>query len=69
MNYEEVESYFLRKKINLYLFIKLIISLSQNCNFFLNYFFRYKNYHPDALVEIVAKLLALVPPWVRVYRI
>lgn len=23
----------------------------------------------DALVEIVAKLLALVPPWTRVYRI
>lgn len=23
----------------------------------------------DALVEIIAKLLALVPPWTRVYRI
>jgi len=30
---------------------------------------KYKNYHPDALVEIIAKLLALVPPWTRVYRI
>jgi elongator complex protein 3 len=30
---------------------------------------KYKNYHPDALVEITAKLLALVPPWTRVYRI
>ena len=30
---------------------------------------KYKNYHPDALVEIMAKLLALVPPWTRVYRI
>jgi hypothetical protein len=23
----------------------------------------------DALIEIVAKLLALVPPWTRIYRI
>lgn len=30
---------------------------------------KYKNYHPNHLVEIVAKLLALVPPWVRVYRV
>lgn len=30
---------------------------------------KYKNYHPSDLVEIVAKLLALVPPWVRVYRV
>jgi len=30
---------------------------------------KYRNYHPDALVEIIAKILALVPPWVRVYRI
>lgn len=30
---------------------------------------KYRNYHPDHLVEIVAKLLALVPPWVRVYRV
>ena len=30
---------------------------------------QYRNYHPDHLVEIIAKVLALVPPWVRVYRI
>jgi elongator complex protein 3 len=30
---------------------------------------QYKNYHPDALVDLVAKILALVPPWTRVYRI
>jgi len=30
---------------------------------------KYKNYHPDALIEIIARILALVPPWVRVYRI
>ena len=30
---------------------------------------KYKNYHPNDLVEIVAKLLSLVPPWVRVYRV
>ena len=29
----------------------------------------YKNYSPDLLVEVIAKVLALVPPWVRVYRI
>eukprot|EP00455_Lapot_gusevi_P021883 TRINITY_DN2284_c0_g1_i7.p1 TRINITY_DN2284_c0_g1~~TRINITY_DN2284_c0_g1_i7.p1 ORF type:complete len:456 (+),score=72.70 TRINITY_DN2284_c0_g1_i7:98-1465(+) len=30
---------------------------------------RYKNYSPDVLVELLAQLLALVPPWTRVYRI
>eukprot|EP01102_Stenamoeba_stenopodia_P015847 TRINITY_DN5471_c0_g1_i1.p1 TRINITY_DN5471_c0_g1~~TRINITY_DN5471_c0_g1_i1.p1 ORF type:complete len:564 (+),score=140.66 TRINITY_DN5471_c0_g1_i1:303-1994(+) len=30
---------------------------------------KYKNYHPDALVDLIAKILALVPPWVRIYRI
>eukprot|EP00026_Physarum_polycephalum_P005120 Phypoly_transcript_05148.p1 GENE.Phypoly_transcript_05148~~Phypoly_transcript_05148.p1 ORF type:complete len:465 (+),score=32.33 Phypoly_transcript_05148:479-1873(+) len=30
---------------------------------------RYRNYHPDALVDLLAKILALVPPWVRIYRI
>eukprot|EP01094_Clydonella_sp_ATCC50884_P026587 TRINITY_DN734_c0_g1_i1.p1 TRINITY_DN734_c0_g1~~TRINITY_DN734_c0_g1_i1.p1 ORF type:complete len:534 (+),score=126.07 TRINITY_DN734_c0_g1_i1:121-1722(+) len=30
---------------------------------------QYKNYHPDELVDLIAKLLALVPPWTRVYRI
>ena len=30
---------------------------------------KYRNYHPDKLVEIVAKILAYVPPWTRVYRI
>jgi elongator complex protein 3 len=29
----------------------------------------YKNYSPDALVDLLAKILALVPPWTRVYRI
>ena len=29
----------------------------------------YRNYSPELLVEIVAKALSLVPPWVRVYRI
>lgn len=29
----------------------------------------YKNYHPDALIDLIAKILALVPPWTRVYRI
>ncbi|KAL0485002.1 elongator complex protein ELP3 [Acrasis kona] len=30
---------------------------------------QYKNYSPDALIDIVAKILSLVPPWTRVYRI
>ena len=30
---------------------------------------KYKNYHPDHLVDIVAKILDMVPPWVRIYRI
>lgn len=30
---------------------------------------KYRNYHPNLLVEIVAKILALVPPWTRIYRI
>lgn len=30
---------------------------------------RYKNYHPSALIDLIARILALVPPWTRVYRI
>lgn len=30
---------------------------------------RYKSYPPDVLVDLVARILALVPPWTRVYRI
>lgn len=29
----------------------------------------YKNYTPDALVDLCARMLALVPPWTRVYRV
>lgn len=29
----------------------------------------YKNYAPSELIDLVARILALVPPWVRVYRI
>ena len=29
----------------------------------------YKNYTPDELVDVVSQILALVPPWTRVYRI
>ncbi|KAG2434395.1 hypothetical protein HYH02_012407 [Chlamydomonas schloesseri] len=29
----------------------------------------YRNYPPDKLVDLVARVLALVPPWVRIYRI
>lgn len=30
---------------------------------------QYKNYSPDDLIELLAKILALIPPWTRVYRI
>jgi elongator complex protein 3 len=30
---------------------------------------RYKNYTPDELVDVVAQVLSMVPPWTRVYRI
>lgn len=30
---------------------------------------QYNNYAPDLLVDIVAKALSMVPPWVRVYRV
>jgi elongator complex protein 3 len=30
---------------------------------------RYKNYTPDQLVELTAHILAMVPPWTRLYRI
>ncbi|KAK0548494.1 Elongator subunit [Tilletia horrida] len=30
---------------------------------------RYKNYTPSFLVDVVARILALVPPWTRVYRV
>merc|ERR1711981_1228430 len=30
---------------------------------------RYKSYPPDVLVDLVAHVLAMVPPWTRVYRV
>ncbi|CAI7783113.1 unnamed protein product [Closterium sp. NIES-53] len=30
---------------------------------------RYRNYPPEKLIDLVARILALVPPWTRVYRI
>ena len=30
---------------------------------------RYKNYSPEVLVDLVARILALVPPWTRIYRV
>jgi len=30
---------------------------------------RYKNYPPDVLIDLLARILSMVPPWVRVYRI
>lgn len=30
---------------------------------------RYKSYPPSVLVDLIAKILALIPPWCRVYRV
>ena len=30
---------------------------------------RYKSYPPSVLVDLIANILALVPPWTRVYRV
>ncbi len=30
---------------------------------------RYRSYPPDLLIELVARILALVPPWTRIYRV
>ncbi|KAI9187991.1 Elongator subunit [Blastocladiella emersonii ATCC 22665] len=30
---------------------------------------RYRNYTPNELVDLVARIMALVPPWTRVYRV
>lgn len=30
---------------------------------------RYKSYSPTMLIDLIARILALVPPWTRVYRI
>lgn len=29
----------------------------------------YRNYTPDELVDVIAQILSMVPPWTRVYRI
>ena len=30
---------------------------------------KYQNYPPDQLIELLSKVLSLVPPWMRIYRI
>ncbi|WEL39264.1 Elongator complex protein 3 [Encephalitozoon hellem] len=30
---------------------------------------KYKNYSPDELIDILARILSFVPPWMRVYRV
>ncbi|RKP01005.1 hypothetical protein CXG81DRAFT_12539 [Caulochytrium protostelioides] len=30
---------------------------------------RYRNYSPSALIDLVAQIMALVPPWTRIYRV
>lgn len=30
---------------------------------------RYKSYTPNALIDLVARVLALIPPWTRIYRV
>lgn len=37
--------------------------------FILSSICRYRNYPPEQLVDIVGRILAMVPPWTRVYRV
>jgi elongator complex protein 3 len=30
---------------------------------------RYRSYPPQVLVDLIARVLALIPPWTRVYRV
>jgi len=30
---------------------------------------RYRSYPPETLIDLLARCLALVPPWTRIYRI
>ncbi|ODV92478.1 hypothetical protein CANCADRAFT_87223 [Tortispora caseinolytica NRRL Y-17796] len=30
---------------------------------------RYSSYNPNALIDLIARILALVPPWTRIYRV
>lgn len=30
---------------------------------------KYKNYSPDELIDILARILSYVPPWIRIYRV
>ncbi|OAA66325.1 histone acetyltransferase [Cordyceps fumosorosea ARSEF 2679] len=30
---------------------------------------RYQNYTPNGLIDLVARILALIPPWTRIYRV
>ncbi|KAI9143249.1 elongator complex protein 3 [Paraphysoderma sedebokerense] len=30
---------------------------------------RYKNYTPNDLIDLVARIMAMVPPWMRIYRV
>jgi len=30
---------------------------------------RYKSYPPSVLIDLIARILALIPPWTRVYRV
>ena len=30
---------------------------------------RYKNYTPNVLIDLVARIMAMVPPWTRIYRV
>jgi len=30
---------------------------------------RYRSYHPNTLIDLIARILALVPPWTRIYRV
>ena len=56
-------------------YLELLLKAEQDYNvyggtfFLFLFFFRYKSYPPEVLVDLVARILALVPPWTRVYRV
>lgn len=54
------------KPSNAYSKSRLILS---SCNINSFFIYRYRNYPPEQLVDIIARILAMVPPWTRVYRV
>lgn len=65
--YEIIHSYPCEKKLY-FVEADLLNQKSQNIMLF-TLDCRYRNYPLEQLVDIVARILAMVPPWTRVYRV